>query len=373
MKEKSRRNLSLEVLFLCAFCVTFFFGCSSDKPAGPKSLVTVSDKPELEILRRAMDNYDRGMYNLSREAWSELSDTFPNTYYSTLADLKIADSYFFSESYSEALVAYEEFIKLHRGHEAVPYVYYQMANGHFQQYRGVSHDQTPLKSVIQLSEQLLKDFPESLYTNVARENIEKARSYLNQHEAFIAYFYERQGMKEAAEKRRSKIKQADNTAPAGPLAAPVLIFTQQVGADGTGINRGGNGGKLDQSKTDKKIIEQDEIERPESPSLEILKHMSCERLDSALVFTAFLQVPMNIDTGPVNDNGTVSLGLSPKFPTRGSTAPVSKDCVIESYTFRMASDVNGTFRATLSAQNTDQAHVFMLDRPDRLLAIIPSS
>lgn len=368
MRKQSHRNFRLKVLVVCTFCVTFFFGCSSDKPAGPKSLLSVSDKPELEILARAMDNYDRGMYNLSREAWSDLSNTFPNTYYSTLADLKIADSYYFSESYSEALVAYEEYLKLHRGHEAIPYVYYQMANCHFQQYRGVAHDQTPLKSVIQLSEQLLKEFPESLYANVARENIEKARSYLKQYEAFVAYFYERQGMTEAAEKRRAKISKIDNTAPEGPLATPVLIFAHRALSDQEVRQQ-----TLASVPAVAAETGQDETEQIEDPSSEILQRLSCERFDNTLVFTAFLQIPMNIDTVPTSDNGTVSVSLSPKFPTRRSITPVSKDCVIESHTFRMTSDSNGTFRATVSAQNTNRAHIFMLDRPDRLLAILPSS
>ncbi len=61
-------------------------------------------------------------YKTAKKAYADLKDWYPFSRYATLAELKIADSHFHLEEYGEAIMAYEEFEKMHPKNEAVPYV-----------------------------------------------------------------------------------------------------------------------------------------------------------------------------------------------------------------------------------------------------------
>ena len=73
-----------------------------------------SDLPEDQLLERAKSAYDSGLYSVARENWTKLREQYPSSYYATLSELKIADTYFFAGDYPAAVTNYEEFLKLLR-------------------------------------------------------------------------------------------------------------------------------------------------------------------------------------------------------------------------------------------------------------------
>jgi len=169
------------------FCV--FFACSDTDSKQVTYLYEAPETKEEDLVQDAMNSYESGMYSYSRRLWNELRDGYPGSYYVPFAELKLADSYFYSEDYTAAIVAYEEFIRLHPGHEAGDYALYQIARAYHNQYQGLGHDSSPLKSAIDNYRRLLKESDSAYYRSLARQNIALCRNLLAESELSVARFY----------------------------------------------------------------------------------------------------------------------------------------------------------------------------------------
>ena len=161
---------------------------------------------EPEALRRAKDAYDRGLYSLSREHWTTLRDQYPGSYYVALAELKIADTFFYAGDYASAIPAYEEFLRLHPAHEAVPYSRYQIAEANRLDYKGVLKDQSPLQAALRAYQQVITNYPKSEFVTAARRKVDECREHLAKHEAAVAQFYLKQGLYEAGAGRLAALE-----------------------------------------------------------------------------------------------------------------------------------------------------------------------
>lgn len=215
--ERRRARLSWACFGLSAItAVTILTGCSAsqshsaekkntvspydrefdpDKPVGatPESV----DTPEVTLLDQAKEAYDRGLYTVAKENWQKLHDGYPTSPYSTLAELKLADCSFYSGDYPAAATAYEEFIKLHPGHESAAYAHYQLGRSYQEQYTGPEHDQAPLVASVKHYQTLIDLAPEHEYATLARKGIAECRERLGQHELVVAKYYQRQEMQNA--------------------------------------------------------------------------------------------------------------------------------------------------------------------------------
>ena len=71
----------------------------------------------------------------------KVRDSFYSPELTALADLKIADSYYYDEKYVEAAAAYEDFLKQHPAHPQTARVIYQLGMSYFQQRLSPDRDQ----------------------------------------------------------------------------------------------------------------------------------------------------------------------------------------------------------------------------------------
>ena len=211
----------------CAFSsllVCASIGCFATPEEGPKPqpIFEAPKNSEMEILNDAMENYDRGLLQISQEDWAKLRDGYPSGPYTTLAELKVADTHFYAGEYAEARTSYEEFIRLHPAHEAVPYVRFQIANCYFNQYGGKEKDQGPLRSALRAYEELVRDFPKNEYAAFARAQLKRGQDLQAMHEAFVAEFYLRQGNTKASAGRLKQMSEKYGSSAAAAELAPVL-------------------------------------------------------------------------------------------------------------------------------------------------------
>ncbi|MFH1129773.1 MAG: outer membrane protein assembly factor BamD, partial [Pseudomonadota bacterium] len=90
----------------------------------------------------AQANYEKGVKELADENFVEattlfsyVKNKFPFSQFATLAELRIADTYFAQEKYLEAIDAYKLFIKFHPTHKNVidGYSAYRICKSHIEQ------------------------------------------------------------------------------------------------------------------------------------------------------------------------------------------------------------------------------------------------
>lgn len=140
-------------------------------------------------------------YKTAKKAYSDLKDWYPFSRYASLAELKIADSHFHLEEYPEAILAYEEFEKMHPRNEAVPYVIYQIGLSWFNQLDTIDRDHTPAQKALTQFNRLREQFPTSEYAEKTEEKLAKCISHMSGHELYVADFYMRTKKYKAALKR----------------------------------------------------------------------------------------------------------------------------------------------------------------------------
>lgn len=140
-------------------------------------------------------------YKDALKAYTRLKDWYPFSRYAILAELKIADSHFHLEEYDEAILAYEDFEKMHPRNEAIPYVIYQTGLCWFNQLRTLDRDHTPARKSLNQFNRLVDQFPQSEYAQNAREYIDQCIASLAGHELYIADFYMKTGKYQAALER----------------------------------------------------------------------------------------------------------------------------------------------------------------------------
>jgi outer membrane protein assembly factor BamD len=180
--------------FLIALIIAAVFvspGCawfSSDQP----------EKPASELVQEGIQAYDRGNYNASLKAFEQLKNWYPFSQYAILAELKIADAHYHLQQYPEAIVAYEEFERLHPRNEAVPYVVYQIGRCYFEQIDTIDRDQTSARKALDTFQRLIRQYPNDTHALKAGIHIVKCFQSLAGHEFYVGRFYFRQANYQAA-------------------------------------------------------------------------------------------------------------------------------------------------------------------------------
>jgi len=180
--------LFFSIVLLLSGCALFETSYEMEKTAG-------------ELVSEGSAAFVSGDYKTAVKAYTDLKDWYPFSKYAILAELKIADAHYNLEEYTEAIMAYEEFEKMHPKNEAIPYVIYRTGLCWFNQLSTIDRDHTPAKNSLSLLNRLVDQYPESEYAQKAKNNIKKCMDNLSGHELYVANFYRKKKKYKAALKR----------------------------------------------------------------------------------------------------------------------------------------------------------------------------
>jgi outer membrane protein assembly factor BamD len=142
-----------------------------------------------ELIDKGMGEFNDANYRASIPVFEKLRDWYPFSKYAILAELKIADAYYRLTQYEDAIYAYKEFESLHPRNEATPYVVNQIGLSYFGRVDSVDRDQVSAEESLHTFQRLVKQFPDSIYANNAKESIRKCQKSLAGNELEIGLFY----------------------------------------------------------------------------------------------------------------------------------------------------------------------------------------
>jgi outer membrane protein assembly factor BamD len=168
-------------------------GCAWFKPK--------EEKTAHELVSDGTDQFNNGNYNKAIESFEKLRDWYPFSKYAILAELKIADAYYHTKEYGEAVTAYETFENLHPRNEAIPYVIFQIGLCYYEQIDTVDRDQTPAKNALDTFKRLIRQFPDNSYAHRAEERMKVCIKSLAGHDFYVGFFYYKNKHYKAALKR----------------------------------------------------------------------------------------------------------------------------------------------------------------------------
>jgi len=123
------------------------------------------------------------------ETFEKLKDRYPYSQEALLAQIKLADAYYYKREYEEALQAYKEFEKLHPTNPAVAYCIYRQGLCYYRQRSTIDRDQTFTAQALQEFQRLRQKYPQSAYAHKANKYIARCRRDLAAHEFYVGEFY----------------------------------------------------------------------------------------------------------------------------------------------------------------------------------------
>ncbi len=165
---------------------------------GESEVSQAFDTPAQVLANEAEALYRDGKYDDAAELFQQLKDRYPYSRYALLADLRVGDAYFKAERYEEAVLAYDDFIRLHPKNEAVPYAIYQMGMVYYQQMLTPDRDPTNARKAAEQFQRLIRQYPKSPWAVRARPRLQEALARLAGHDLFVGKFYYRTGHYRAA-------------------------------------------------------------------------------------------------------------------------------------------------------------------------------
>ena len=184
---------SRPLFYLGLLCSLSLLAACASTPAPVKSAEDYFKEGEAAY---ASKNYDEAIAH-----WKKVKESFTAPELTAQSELKIADAHFEDEAFIEAAAAYEDFRKLHPGHEKAPYALYRLALSHYFQIEGIDTDQTPVANAVLTLEAFLNQYPESEHAAEARQKLGDCRAKQLEYENYVGNFYLRTGKYQSSIKR----------------------------------------------------------------------------------------------------------------------------------------------------------------------------
>ena len=171
--------------------MVFTASCASEKPTG---------KTEAEILfKEAKILMDDSRFIMATEKLNQLKNQYPYSFYATPAELLQADILFKQENHVEAAAAYLLFRDFHPKHKEMHYVVYKIAESYYQQKPDTfDRDLQGAAEAIKYYKELMMKYPTSKYIKDANKKIIESEKMIRDKEQYIADFYFKTEVYEAA-------------------------------------------------------------------------------------------------------------------------------------------------------------------------------
>jgi outer membrane protein assembly factor BamD len=142
------------------------------------------------------------------------------------------EAFFEKEEYPEAIVEYNHFLDLHRGHMLASYAAFRIGESQMKRAKGIDRDPEPIQKAIESFERLRKDYQGSRYDGQALQKIQECHDLLAQMHLFVGQFYYRRGSFLAAAHRFEQIMKLYPDKSVAPDALYFLALSyHDLGAD----------------------------------------------------------------------------------------------------------------------------------------------
>jgi outer membrane protein assembly factor BamD len=197
------KRIVLKWMILVSIAFSFLFGCAGKA----KEVKKIEGDPEV-LYKEGLVYFNNRDYSDALKKFEGLKSSFPDSPpFTHWAELKVGDCHFLQKEYVEAIASYEEFKKIHPGHEEIPYVQFQIGMSYYNQMLTPDRDQTPTKKALSNFEYLVANYPPGLFTEKAKEKISACKKRLAENEFYVANFYYKRGRFGAAASRFEELLQ----------------------------------------------------------------------------------------------------------------------------------------------------------------------
>lgn len=169
------------IAIFLALTFTLAGGCTEKEldPSNPKASFGYAKEP-----------YDDEYYEIAINKLGEFKSRFPYSQYATEAELLIANAQFELQRYPEAVVSYEQFVKLHPKHPQADFAMFRVGESYWKDApEEANREQEFTSKAIEEWRKLIAAYPKGEHSDKARKLIMDGRRRLADHAFVISEFY----------------------------------------------------------------------------------------------------------------------------------------------------------------------------------------
>ncbi len=170
------------------------------------STADIDENDPAALSKEAEGDIESNRYILALEKLQKLKNQHPYSSQAVEAQLRIADVYFLQENYAEAAATYEAFKDLHPKHPRLAYAAFRIGLSFYSDLPGNhARDLSSGRKAEEAFKDYLQYFPAAEYTEEVKTKLAETRKILAGKEMYIARFYYKREMWEAAKSRYLKV------------------------------------------------------------------------------------------------------------------------------------------------------------------------
>jgi len=154
--------------------------------------------PPDTLYQSALDNMDRRYFRAAIEDLEKLERQHPYSEYTEKSKLMTVFINYRTGEYNEAILAADRYLAIYPASPEVPYVLYLKGSSYYGQIKDITRDQQLARDAIDTYNLLLSSYPDSKYTQEAREGLRVAYDQLAGKEMSVGRYYQGNGQHSAA-------------------------------------------------------------------------------------------------------------------------------------------------------------------------------
>ena len=221
-----------------------FIGDDEDDEKEPEISEDISAR---QLYQKANGEMVGNRFEDAIESYNLLESRYPFGRYAQQAQLELAYLYYRQSNVDSAVASADRFIRLNPQHPNIDYAYYIKGIALFDKGKTFLNivllrnpsdkDPAPLLAAFEVFRTLIEKFPDSDYSDDAKQRMIYLRNELAEHELTVADFYMRRGAYVAAANRAQYVMKKYQGAPAMPQAVYILeLAYRQLGIEDLAVD-----------------------------------------------------------------------------------------------------------------------------------------
>ena len=211
-------ELKKKRLFIFLIFILFISICGIRERLKEKPVVTYVEKPPELLMQDARRFMQKKNYSEAARTFEEIDKQHPYSKVAKKSKILAAYAYYLNKNYDDSVFAIDRFISLHPADKSMPYALYLKGLCYFEKIESVTLDQSPSRKTKKIFEELVKKFPNSIYTKDAKKKIIVANDQLAAKEMNVGRYYQQKNKHLAAIERFKIVINDYNTTAQTPEA-----------------------------------------------------------------------------------------------------------------------------------------------------------
>ena len=181
--------MSLILKLLLATSIFLLISCSNKEPKISQIKEVGLDQQMIEAYKEGLELLDIGQGLMAAKKFNEAEILYPQSIWAPTASLMSAYSYYYYDSYNDAIQEIDRYLKKYPNHQNKDYAFYLKSISYYNQISNEKRDLGPIIEAKKNFEYIIKNYPESEFALDAEYKLELINEILASKEMYIARYY----------------------------------------------------------------------------------------------------------------------------------------------------------------------------------------